>query len=89
MMGKEKGGRDQYGLDKLCQSLVMVILESLDEGLVRGEGSESSAHVSIHNLQAVNVAGIDPAEPSIHTLADGCTREMAASVVLTLPWQHL
>lgn len=49
--------------DQLCKSLVAILLDRLDERLIRSQCPQGSAHVGIHDLQAVNVARIDPAEP--------------------------
>lgn len=48
--------------DHLRKKLVATVIKSLDESVVRCEGTQCTAHVSVDNLQAVDVAGIDPAE---------------------------
>ena len=52
-------------LDQLRKGLVAVLLDRLDESLIRSQCSQGSAHVGIHDLQAVDVARIDPAEPRL------------------------
>ena len=49
--------------DKLGERLVTVVLDRLDKGLVRRQRAQRATHVGIDDLQAVDVAGIDPAEP--------------------------
>ena len=60
----------QRDVDGLCarllelgESLVAVVLNSFDEGIVGRQRSKGATHVRVDNLQAVDVAGIDPAEP--------------------------
>lgn len=49
-------------LDHLRKRLGAVLLEGVDKGLIRRQGAECTAHVGVDDLQAVDVAGVDPAE---------------------------
>ena len=40
----------------------MVVLDSLDEGLVGRQRPQGATHVSVDNLEAIYVARVDPAK---------------------------
>lgn len=47
---------------QFCECLIAILLESFDEGVVRGQRSQCTAHMSVNNLQAVDVASVDPSK---------------------------
>lgn len=53
---------EAINLDHLRERLGAALLESLDERLVWCEGSERAAHVSIDDLETVDIAGVDPSK---------------------------
>lgn len=76
---------------ELGESLVAVVLDSLDEGIVRCQRSKGATHVRVDNLQAVDVAGIDPTEPIILLVSLACRFQDnlgSKEEMLTLPWPH-
>ena len=60
---KPELNRDMPSSNKLSKSLVLVLFQGLDKGLVGGQCPQRTAHMGINNLQTVDIAGIDPSEP--------------------------
>lgn len=49
-------------LDHLGERLGAVLFKGLDKGLIWRQGAQRATHVGVHDLKAINVAGVDPAE---------------------------
>jgi hypothetical protein len=68
MMHQKKDAQVRERSDQLGKSFSPIFLERFDKRLVRGQRAQCPAHMGVNNLQAVDVAGIDPTESvSSHT----------------------